>query len=57
MAEPASSSRSRQGATRAFPLFLELQKHSNPLFLRNSERKSASCFCWNCFKVQMPSPG
>ncbi len=35
-------------AVRAFPLFSESRKCSD-YFLRNSERKTAAHFCWNCF--------
>ncbi|TBZ73821.1 hypothetical protein E0H56_24760 [Rhizobium leguminosarum bv. viciae] len=33
---------------RAVQLFIEAQSRSNFLFLRNSARKTASHFSWNC---------
>jgi len=37
---------------RAFPLFSESRKCSISLFSRNSERKTAVHFCWNCSSRQ-----
>ncbi|RVE89830.1 hypothetical protein CN212_16645 [Sinorhizobium meliloti] len=37
-----------QNDPRAFPLFSESRKRSSPLFCRNSGRKTAAHFYWNC---------
>ena len=42
--------------TRAFPFFSESRKCSISLFLRNSGRKTATHFCWNCSSAKKSRP-
>lgn len=42
---------------RVFLLFLESRKHSALLFWRNSGRKIAARFCWNCSSRPVASSG
>ena len=53
LSAPCRSTRTRNRHTRGFPLFFESRNPSIHLILRNSGRKTAGHFSWNCSRLRI----